>query len=406
MTNKTNNSDFYSTVGGGDTNTASGRSSIVSGGAFNIARGDRSAVVGGDGNTASGERSTVGGGNGNCAGGFVSWAGGRLAKVRPGADPFGNGACSGLTYPGGSGDQGTFVWADSQLANFVSTGVNQFLVRAAGGFGFNTNTLATDFDVVGNRSGHAALIRNNGVTSPDGLAIRLNVSGNPSSSNNFLSFQKGDGSFVGSVEGNGAGGVVFNTSGGDYAEYLPLAAGVTKTTLRPGLVVAVRGGVVSLDTTSAEQLGVVSTNPAVSGNDPGASKRDAHELIAFLGQVDVAVTGPVNAGDFLIASGRADGQAIAVAPAALTAELIGEVVGRAWSAHAGGEGSVRALVGLNPADAAQSAALARLAAENAALRADSETLRADSDALRIGQERLAAELAELRALVRGTAVER
>jgi hypothetical protein len=58
------------------------------------------------------------------------------------------GSCSGLTYPGGPGDQGTFVWADSQDANFVSTGSNQFLVRADGGFGFNTNTIPTGIEAV------------------------------------------------------------------------------------------------------------------------------------------------------------------------------------------------------------------------------------------------------------------
>jgi hypothetical protein len=91
-------------------------------------------------NTAAGSASTVGGGESNCAGGSFSWAGGVRAKVRPGNDPAGAGpACSGLTYPGGAGDQGTFVWADSQADDFVSTGSNQFLVRAAGGAAINHN---------------------------------------------------------------------------------------------------------------------------------------------------------------------------------------------------------------------------------------------------------------------------
>jgi hypothetical protein len=44
-------------------------------------------------------------------------------------------------YAGGVGDRGTFVWADTQFADFVSSGSNQFLVRAGGGFGFNTNVV-------------------------------------------------------------------------------------------------------------------------------------------------------------------------------------------------------------------------------------------------------------------------
>lgn len=33
----------------------------------------------------------------------------------------------------GRGDQGSFVWADSQDSDFVSAGENPFLVRASGG---------------------------------------------------------------------------------------------------------------------------------------------------------------------------------------------------------------------------------------------------------------------------------
>jgi hypothetical protein len=69
----------------------------------------------------------------------LAWAGGYRAKGRPASNPGGNGPCSDLpSYPGGNGDEGTFVWADRQDINFVSTGDNQFLIRAAGGFGLNT----------------------------------------------------------------------------------------------------------------------------------------------------------------------------------------------------------------------------------------------------------------------------
>jgi hypothetical protein len=140
----------WSSVGGGDSNTASGDRSTVGGGFRNTASGNGSTVGGGENNTASGVASTVSGGTLNCAGSATSWAGGRRAKVKPGSDPGGSGPCSGLApYPGGNGDQGTFVWADSQDANFVSTGPNQFLVRADGGLLFNTNTLVSSaFDDV------------------------------------------------------------------------------------------------------------------------------------------------------------------------------------------------------------------------------------------------------------------
>ena len=125
----------FATVGGGRRNTASSSASTVGGGANNTASRLYSTVGGGLSNTASGTASSVGGGFDNCAGGRYSWAGGNNAKVRPGSQsgPPGDG-CLGITSTGTNGDEGTFIWADySQNTNFISTGSNQFLVRAAGG---------------------------------------------------------------------------------------------------------------------------------------------------------------------------------------------------------------------------------------------------------------------------------
>ncbi len=133
-------------VFGASNNTASGTRSFVGGGVNNTASGTDS-FVGGQSNTASGGQSFIGGGLWNCAGGIRSFAGGNRAKVRPGSDP-GSGACSGLpSYPGGNGDAGTFVWADNQNANFVSTGANQFLIRASGGVGIGTNSPQRDLSI-------------------------------------------------------------------------------------------------------------------------------------------------------------------------------------------------------------------------------------------------------------------
>jgi hypothetical protein len=59
----------FSTISGGDFNTASGALSTVSGGRQNVASGSRSTISGGDFNTASGNRSTVSGGQDNTASG-------------------------------------------------------------------------------------------------------------------------------------------------------------------------------------------------------------------------------------------------------------------------------------------------------------------------------------------------
>jgi hypothetical protein len=143
-------SNSYAMVGGGELNAASGDRSAVGGGSHNAASGEKSTVGGGFGNRAGGTHATipggwensasgftsiVSGGFDNCAGGDFSWAGGYRAKVRPAANPGpADLACTGLPdYPGGSGDSGTFVWADSQTSDFVSSGSNRFLVRAQGG---------------------------------------------------------------------------------------------------------------------------------------------------------------------------------------------------------------------------------------------------------------------------------
>jgi hypothetical protein len=128
-------------VGGGYNNLASGQVSTIAGGNVSRATGDYAAVAGGAFNAAEGQSAFVAGGSFNCAGAASSLAAGNRAKVRPPTDP-GAGACASLgSYPGGDGDQGTFVWADSQSTSLVSSGPNQFLVRASGGIWFGSNSI-------------------------------------------------------------------------------------------------------------------------------------------------------------------------------------------------------------------------------------------------------------------------
>lgn len=123
----------YSTVGGGQQNTAStGAYNTVGGGYGNVADGQTSTIGGGGYNAASGGASTVPGGAYNQAGGHFSFAAGFRAKVRDAA-AVGN----------DTGDEGTFIWGDKTDADFISTGPNQFLVRASGGTTIYTNAALT-----------------------------------------------------------------------------------------------------------------------------------------------------------------------------------------------------------------------------------------------------------------------
>ena len=147
--------ELGATVAGGRVNRAIAPNATVSGGVGSLAAGNSSTVAGGAEGQALGFAAFVSGGNLNCAGADASWAGGKMAKVRPGTNPGVSGACDFLTYPGGNGDAGTFVWADNAGSQFVSTGPNQFLVRANGGAMFNQNALVSVNDdfVIGARPG-------------------------------------------------------------------------------------------------------------------------------------------------------------------------------------------------------------------------------------------------------------
>lgn len=127
-----------SSVVGGSTNDATGNYATVAGGSFNDATESYPAIGGGLLNGASGAFSTVPGGHSNVAGGTYSFAAGRDAKVRDAA-----------TVGDGDGDQGTFVWADASGLDFTSSGANQFLIRAGGGVGINTNSPSSELEVAG-----------------------------------------------------------------------------------------------------------------------------------------------------------------------------------------------------------------------------------------------------------------
>jgi hypothetical protein len=86
---------------------------LIGGASNNLATNATSAVIGGgSGNVVSGAYATVPGGNNNSALADNSFAAGQRAKAT---------------------NQGAFVWADSQVADFTSTTSNQFNVRASGG---------------------------------------------------------------------------------------------------------------------------------------------------------------------------------------------------------------------------------------------------------------------------------
>lgn len=163
----------YGFIGGGFQNAISAgvNHGTISGGWFNTNRADRGVIGGGERNlveagandaiVAGGYQnsvrfnafnSSIGGGSMNAIDSNAAYstiAGGAYNRIGSSAAyatiPGGlsNSVTASYGFAAGNGAKanhlGTFVWSDSQNADFASTANNQFLIRASGGVGVNTN---------------------------------------------------------------------------------------------------------------------------------------------------------------------------------------------------------------------------------------------------------------------------
>lgn len=158
-------------------------------------------------------------------------------------------------------------------------------------------------------------------------------------------------------------GVVYESGNGDYAEYLLRADNIRD--LLPAEIVGVKAGIVSLDTKNADHVMAVSTAPIVLGNAPQPDQEDQYEKIAFMGQVPVRIAGPVQMGDFIIASGNNDGLGIAVNPENMQAGDYPKAVGIAWETKEDPLFNiVNVAVGINTNDLSKKAALLNKQVDN------------------------------------------
>ena len=220
---------------------------------------------------------------------------------------------------------------------------------------------------------HVAIFENTSTgTSADVLALKIGMTTNPGLSANFISFFNGNDTSVGAIQGNNAGSVTLAGAGNDYAEYLPRIH--QDEVIVQGDIVGVISGKVSKNTRGASRAMVVSSNPIVSGNDPGQDQRSGHSLIAFIGQSTVNVRGIVKAGDYLIPDGKQQGVGIAISPETISAEQFTMVVGQAWESSTQTDvKQIRALVGLQHANPV----ITKLVNENRAQAEELTRLRAD-----------------------------
>ncbi len=141
------------TISGGSGNRAAGEGATVAGGKNNEATNFLATVIGGGTNQAQGRYATVLGGATNRAAGDYSVALGQSAVVR-----------SPTAVGGGDtdGDENTFVWS-SESSFFTSTGPQQFLVQADGGFGIGTNQPLAPLHVTGEGTSYGSTTGSNEV---------------------------------------------------------------------------------------------------------------------------------------------------------------------------------------------------------------------------------------------------
>jgi hypothetical protein len=201
-----------------------------------------------------------------------------------------------------------------------------------------TSDMSTQLHVVRSISGneyypsfHTVFFENTSTeNNADVLALKIGYTSNPASSNNFITFFKGGtgDTRVGRIEGNGSGGINFVSGSGDYAEYLPIIN--IKESFEKGDIVGVFGGKISKETTHADFVSAISTNPIVLGNDPGEEKVHLYEKVGFVGIVPVKVKGQVSAGNYIIASKSNDGTGIAISLEEMRPAQYSQIVGIAW----------------------------------------------------------------------------
>lgn len=150
--------------------------------------------------------------------------------------------------------------------------------------------------------------------------------------NNFITFYQNGSQATGRIQGDGATTISFETQGADYAEWMRRRNPEEK--IQPGDVIGVFEDGVSRRCRGALCAMVRTRSPIVLGNMPAAEEEHRHEPVAFLGQVDVPVVGPVRAGDWIVPSGNDDGTGRAVSRHDLHFVEEALVVGMAWRSDA------------------------------------------------------------------------
>ncbi|HAU66227.1 TPA: hypothetical protein DCW61_02670, partial [Candidatus Uhrbacteria bacterium] len=172
-----------------------------------------------------------------------------------------------------------------------------------------------------------------GLDDRQGVYIQGCLDTSPTTACNFLELRDGDGTVIGAIEGNGAGGVTNSSAGSDYAELFP---GVLAHFSQGDILALDEEGNVTLATQTNDLIGAYSVSPNVLGNWVEGWETIGNAVpVALLGQVPVQVNdegGSITIGDYLTLS--------SVPGVAKKATGVGFMLGRALASHSSGNGTI------------------------------------------------------------------
>ncbi len=200
-----------------------------------------------------------------------------------------------------------------------------------------TGVSDTVVSVSGDNADYVMEIYNDGDNdNREGILIQACADTNPGTGCEFATFADGNGTILGAIEGDGAGGVTNASAGSDYAELFPIGTPVSL-----GDIVGLnQDGRVEPAAAGSQILGAYSSNPNVLGNwFADWEEAGTHEAVALLGQVPVKVNmegGPIQAGDYLELS--------SVNGTAKKASGMSFVIGRALESHTNGSGQIMTFI--------------------------------------------------------------
>ena len=214
----------------------------------------------------------------------------------------------------------------------------------------------------GSLTEYAASITNSWNSSnADVLYLRTFYSGASGSGNNFIVFFDGNTGTndIGSIEGDGAGGISLNSGGADYAEwiiindesewseYLHLKEN-NMLGIPEGTLVWIKNSKIHRNEIGTPMI--ITNRAIVCGNSPKNSfykpSSKIGEKVSFIGQVPVIVEGVVKDGDYLIPKLGAN-HCVAIDKTQITFEQYKSCIGTAWGNSDGsGISKVNCAVGI------------------------------------------------------------